>query len=182
MAALSVQPRPTGSSLILRFLGTIVPGAALATYPKATGQWSAGPVGLSNVHVLRVLMGDPLDPSTLLPPTAFDNTAPAGSPPQPTASGIPASLANILNGTDLDVSEQVWAQNAHITVEPTDLASVALLVPFAAQPRFCIDAPNSGLGGTTGLPVLCMALDLGAQPPGGLEVLITVEIRHSEAR
>lgn len=188
MAGLSVLPRPVGSALFLRFVGTILPGAALAAYPKANGTFSSDAIAATTVYVARVLMADPLDltnPMTQLPLIAFDNTQPAGSAPVvPTASGALApTLADILNGTDLDMSDQAWAQNVHITVEPTDHATgLVPLVWNAAQAKFCVDAPNSGLGGNTGFPVLCLALDLGAQPPQSVSVLITVEVRHSVSR
>lgn len=183
-----LQPlsRPEGSSHVLRFSGLVSQGNALAVYPKANGEFSSDAVG-GNVRVVRLALGDVTnmaDMTRQLPSSAYDDTTPAGDHPVvPMTSGVPASLADILNANDLDITLATWAQNTYVTIQALDAASKAILA--AVDPlltKICFDTgPSSGLGLETGLPVLCLAVDLGAVPlPFRADFLI--EVRDSRTR
>lgn len=191
MAAITKpDARPVGSTQVLKWTGSLTPGEALLTYPKTNGRFSSDKIGISNIVVARLLLADPAvltDLQRQFPELVFDNTQLAAtSPAAPTASGVAATVADILNATDLDMSNQAWAQNAYVTVVPIDAATAALAYTcFASQFRFALDSgANSGLGGNSKLPVLCLAIDIGAPqvPISTLAVQITLEIRHTASR
>jgi len=193
---LSHLPRPVGSTQVLVFAGKLTAGGPLATYPIADGTFSSDKITFSNIVVARLLLSAPLDPGNplfTLPDFVFDNTQPAASAPLPAVlHGAAANGTNVLNASDLDVSDRAWAQNAYVTVEVIDIVTAALVFALPASPyKFCLDVgaaagvnAASGLGTDTGLPVLVMAIDIGAPqvPITQLGVRITLEIRHTASR
>jgi hypothetical protein len=189
---MSIVARPVGSTQVLSWVGKLSVGAALAAYPKVSGEMSSDKIPVSpDTVVARFLLGDPGDPTDeqfRLPEFVFDNTQPAAvAPLQPFQTpGAPIAKKNPLNATDHDVSNQAWAQNAYVTVEVLDVATAALVFAIPATPyKFCLDdAVNSGLGTLTNLPVLVVGIDIGAPqvPITNLNLRITLEIRHTASR
>jgi len=188
---LQPSPRPDGSSQVLRFIGALNAGAALATYPKVNGTVSSDEIagqGGTHFRVARFLLADTtnlLDLKRQLPDVVFDDSQPAGASPHvPTTSGVPASLADILNANDLDITQRTWCQNTYVTVVPLDSASAAtILAVNPTATRVCLDdGASSGLGTSTGYPVMCLAIDLGALPTFPVNLLVQIEVRQSAVR
>ena len=182
--ALQPSNRPAGSAQILRFTGSVVQGGLNAAYPKANGEYSSDvPAGAPpGTHVLRLLLADATDLTNQLrrfPEHDFDDSQPAGSSPHAPTFGLTA----LLNATDANISDRTWTKNTYVTVQPLDAASKALLVSI--DPRLtevCLDSSaDSGLGTSTGLPVLCLGLGLTAAG-APLELDILIEIRHTGNR
>jgi len=196
---MALQPldRPQGSSHILRFNGVVAAfGALLTDYPKKNGTFAVERiVGSPNLVVARFLLGDVSAPPTSLENTervlpfgsAYDASTPAGAQAAPAVlSGAVASAGNILNGTDQDITQRTWCDNTYVTIQATDPTTAAALLSInPLQTRVCLDnGAASGLGLSTGFPVVCIAMDLGAPqvPIAALSLDVLIEVRDSRTR
>lgn len=184
--ALQPSPRPAGSTQVLRFTGLITLGDPLATYPKENGEVTSGVAANTPVGVRFLLADatDPTNPTTTLPDFVYDDSQPAGAAPHAEFS---QAIANVTTATDRLITNRTWCQNTYVTVEPRTAAAAAALVAIdQASAQFAIDGTNSGLGGTTGLPVLILPMIFAnisdAQNWVDVDVDVLVEIRHTPSR
>jgi hypothetical protein len=183
--ALQPSDRPASSTQVIRFTGGVQQGVAQAVYPKANCEYSLDvpPLAPPDTYCLRLLLADATDLADQLrrfPEFVFDDTQPAGaSPHAPTFFATP-----MLNATDANISQRAWFKNTYVTIQPLDTFSkglLALVPPTLTE--VCLDGVNSGLGTNTGLPVICIALDIPNVPEeGAINLDILIEIRHSASR
>jgi hypothetical protein len=182
--ALQPSNRPAGSSQVLRFSGTVSTGPAIAVFPKANGEFSSdtATVGGQAYHELRLALADVTaldDTRRRLPDFDFDDSNPAGISPHAATPGLGVNVDGLVP-TEQNISVRTWCQNTYVTVQPlTAVAAAALLAGNPVLTRVVIDAPDSGLGGTSGVPVLVLFLQFAGQPPASVDLDILVEIRHS---
>ncbi|MGL4255612.1 MAG: hypothetical protein ACRCSL_04705 [Microbacterium sp.] len=181
---MAIEPvRPIGSTLTLRYVGTIVVGAAAqAAFPKANGELPSNVTTASewNVRFLFADRTDPTDQSTRLAPTVYDDSQPAGASPH--APIVAGSTNQIQVATDQFITNRTWAQNLDVRVISAVPGGNASAVSFnVAGARVALDLADSGLGGNTGLPVLVLPVTVTFAGPGSptVDVAIEVTIRHS---
>lgn len=187
-----MQPsnRPAGSSHILRYTGTFQVGVANAVFPKTgNAQVSSDQVaGAGNAQSIRLLLADSTDITDLqktFPDFVYDDGVPAGSSPH--APVVVPAATELLNKNELDISLRTWCQNTYVTVTPisspvSPVTSPGFFNVAADVQAVVLDAPNSGLGGNTGLPVLVIGLRATAPIAQSIDLDIVVEIRQSASR
>lgn len=193
---MAIQPsnRPAGSSHVLRFLGRLVEQTA-AGVQVVNGEVPQGAV--ANVRtIVKFALADMTALTNLqrrLPPSAYDDTTPAGSSPHvntgsygpsiplPPLSGVPAGKTYAQN-------IRVRAQEISATAANPNIAQIEELFPFVQLDG----APGSGQGleQNTGIPVLCLfihftadgifQLSQGAQSL--IQIAIEVEVPDSTLR
>lgn len=177
--ALQPQDRPAGSTQVLRFVGTVVAGVALGTFPKANGEFTTGGAA-GDMRGVRFLLGDATDLSLSLrrfPADAFDDTQPAATAPHaPSPTG---ASALIVNGGELSIGTRTWCQNTHVTVK--NLGTVLGSVD-TENARMLVDTATSGLGLNTGLPVLVLPVALLGSAVAPFDIDLLVEIRWAAHR
>lgn len=177
--ALQPSDRFASSQHFLRFNGVISVGGALATFPKANGVLTTGGA-VGDSRGVRFLLAD----STALtntekrfPSHVFDDTMPAGAAPH--AATVTVLTALIKNAGELDISTKAWAQNAKIIVKGLSANIVSIDTENAL---FVIDNPTSGLGGTSGLPVLILPVTLSGAEVAAITLDVLIEVPFSPAR
>lgn len=184
--------RPSGSSLRLRYRGTIVAGEATAVYPKTNATYASdapivGSNFLTGVRFALFNPSDLADTAKRLDGYVYDDEQPAGAAPHGTvlvtAGGAP--------GTDKSMNAQTWAQNVQIHYNKIDpnvvIADAAVSVDndILNGAQLVLDSGvSSGLGTNTGLPVVAIlftvALNDGARQ--SFDVDLTFEITQSSTR
>lgn len=186
---MAIQPsiRPSGSSHILHFRGTLVlsannfgdysPPIANGTVPADVADGT--PIG---VRFLLADATDTSDETTKLLAKIYDDSQPAGATPH---APVTNAVAGITTATDQIISSRTWCQNTYVRVQPADAASAASLTGLETdKAQIVLDGTDSGLGGNTGLPVLILPMiftfvDAEFVPA---EVDILVEVRHTTVR
>ena len=190
-----MQPldRPSGSTQVLRFRGTIVQGEASGTYPKTNATFPSDAVITGSNFLAAVRFGlwdtsDLTDTQKHLPAFVFDDGQPAEDSPHDPLACTPQ--AGAVNATDKSLNLYTWAQNLEIVSAKID-SNVVFVDTGIAQSAdlgdgalVMLDTTNSGLGRNTGLPVVCVrflvATNQGARQ--SFDVDITFEVRHSAIR
>jgi len=182
---MAIQPtRPVGSTQKMMFVGNLVAGEAIAAYPKTNGTYSSDAVVIGGVpyRTVRLLLADaaaPTDKTKRFPSHVFDDAQLAAVSPHDPVTGIAASG---INATDLVINERTWCKNLVVNVRPVTAAAQTAIGVAVPTPAVLLDAVNSGLGLDTGLPVLLLLLDLGANPAVSIPVQIEIEVRATSIR
>lgn len=191
---MAIEPtRPIGSSHTLLFTGDLVLGTAvmgaIPTGAAATRNAVVGSdVAAATKTGVRFLLGDATDPtdkSTTLPAYIFDDAQPAGASPH--APAVTAGLANVYLATDL-VMGATWTKNLDVRVTAANATDQALItdVDYAGIVVVLDEGATSGLGLSTGLPVVIIPMTFGqaAAAWGASPITVRVEItvRHTTGR
>jgi hypothetical protein len=192
--ALQPKARAAGSSLSLRFTGTLdtVAAANNLVYPQKNGALPVNIVSTTKTGIRFLLANIDsaltlADPSYQLPSWAFDDTQPAGAAPHAYTTG---AVANILSATDQVIGEansstaRTWAANLDITVlRAIPGGGASAITVYPTEYRVVLDAADSGLGASTGLPVVVLPMAIThavSAPTIDFDMIVTVN--HSKIR
>jgi hypothetical protein len=184
--ALQPSDRPSGSSQVLRFIGTVVAGTALATFPKANGEFTTGGA-VGDVRGVRFLLADATDLTNMqrqLPSGVYDDGAPAGAAPHnPIATGLTALVVNAgeqaIGVGGANTLMRTWTQNTWVIAKGLS-ANIGSMDTEGAY--IVLDTLTSGLGLNSGLPVLILPVTLLGGAVASFDVDILVEVRQSMTR
>lgn len=182
---MAIQPalRPAGSSHTLRFLGSLINGAA----PQVlNGTVPAGAVANTPIEVKFALAELPL-PSNgqrALPTNIFDDNQPAGSSPQAnTVVGTPGFLPTGVP------AGKTWMQNVRVRAQEASASTAAPLIARidVLDPRCYVDTASTGLNGNTGVPVIGVffaftAAGIAALAAAGVPIVVEIEIVDAPTR
>jgi hypothetical protein len=156
---MAIQPsdRPAGSAHQLRFTGSLAEGVALATFPKTNATFPSGVADGSTVGA-RFLLADATaltNTEKKFPSNVYDDSQPAAaSPHAPVATSL---VAGVTNAGESDISLRTWAQNLRIVVNSK--AANILTVDLSGV-KVVLDGATSGLGLSSGLPVVIIPMTL----------------------
>jgi len=198
---MALQPlaRPAESTQVLRYRGTVVVGQSASTvYPQKSGETpsDAQISGANFIAWVRfpLFEATPLNLTNTakrLPQNVFDDESPAGEAPHAAVACV-ASVgpATGINATDLSMDRQTWAQNLEIHFNNIDAkvllcdAAVSIDNNGANGALVMLDTATSGLGTSTGLPVVAVKFTVLANQGAAqsFDVDIEFEIRHSNHR
>lgn len=182
---MAIQPtRPVGSTQKMIFTGNLVAGEPIATYPKTNGTYSSDAVVISGVpyRTVRLLLADalaPNDKTKRFPSHVFDDAQLAAVSPHAPLTGLSTTG---FNPTDEIINDRTWCKNTVVNVRPVLAAAAAAIGVAVPTPSFLLDGVDSGLGLDTGLPVVLLLLDLGANPAASIAVQIEIEVRATSIR
>lgn len=177
--AFTVQ-RPDGSLHVLVIDTTLVPVAS-GSFPRVNASYdnAAGEVGV------RIAMGNPLIPDVTalqrFKRGVLDDSQPSGIAPHPI---VPTTaILNVMSAGEQEVTDRTWARNTVITVQALNASALANISAVSlVGARFVLDAPGSGLGGATELPVLVLPMTFAAPGVADMQVRFIVEVRHTTHR
>lgn len=177
--AFTIQ-RPDGSLHVLVIDTELVPVAS-GFFPRVNASYdnAVGEVGV------RVALGNPLIPDLLdqqkFKRGVLDDSQPAGVAPHPI---VPTTaILNVMSAGEQEVTARTWSRNTVITVQALNASALANISAVSMTgARFVLDAPGSGLGGTTGLPVLVLPMTFSALGVADMQVRFIIEVRHTTHR
>ncbi len=189
---MAIEPtRPIGSTNTLLFTGDLVLGSANkgAIPAGATATRNAvvpANIGAGDLVGIRFLLADATDPtdlSTTLPTHVYDDAQPAGASPH--APAVTAGSGDVYFATDL-VMGATWTKNVDVRVIATNSTDQALITYVGAPVIVLDEGATSGLGLSTGLPVVVVpmifnqaAAAWGANP---ISVRVEITVRHTTGR
>lgn len=179
---MAIQPsaRLAGSSHILRFIGSIIDGAA------GENGTTGGQAAVANTPIMVRFaladMTDLADQSTRLPASIFDDTQPAAASPH----------TNLVDGGPTVATSKTWMQNVKVRAQE---AAASTAAPSVARfdvlnPTCWIDGlAGQGLGLGTGTPVVGIPISFTAAGVAlvngagvGVPVIIEIEIPVASIR
>lgn len=193
---MAIQPKariPSAVAHTIRFAGTISLDAALAAYPKDNGSAPSNLVSTEYWGV-RFLLGDstdPTDPTTTLPAYVYDDSQPAALAPHAPTQGAVAKMLTATDNIIGDLSSpgsstnRTWCNSVEINILqllPGGTATAVVANPGGAY-IVLDDSATSGLGESTGLPVL--VLPMAFTFPNGTPsatIVMDITIRHTASR
>ncbi len=179
---MALQPfnRAAGSTQVLRFVGTVDVGNALATFPKANGELTTGGA-VGDPRGVRFLLADATDLTDTqrrLPAFVYDDAVPAGEAPHESVPE-PAGTALIINVGEETITDRTWVQNLYVDVKVLSGNVVSVSTQSCVV---VIDTLTGGLGLGTGLPVLIIPFVLSGQAVDAITVDIMIEVRQTSSR
>jgi len=178
--ALQPQDRPPGSAQVLRFVGSVTPGVAIGTWPKANGEVTTGGA-VSDPRGMRFLLADATDllnTERQMSPYVYDDRQPGGDSPHAAVATLSSGL--IVNAGEQDIELRTWAENTWVIGKIISTTNVTRVDTQAC--RLVLDTLSSGLGLDTGLPVLIVPVVLSGAEVAAASFDILIEIRHSTHR